>query len=104
MATIRKAAGLIAALILLTGGAFLMGVSTAFGAPVMALGAAAAAINIALLLRRRDDPYDLTKLYETDPMPEDGQEGPRDKAGYCPVCGGYIESPYKPCPRCGSAL
>lgn len=104
MDAIRRHAGLIAALILLSGGGFLLGVSPMFGAPLMALGGVAAAINVALLMRRRDDPYDLSKLYDTEPMPEDGHEGPRDKAGYCPVCGGYVESPYKPCPRCGSAV
>lgn len=54
--------------------------------------------------RKREDPYDLRKLNETEPMPEDGREGLEDRSGYCPVCGHFIESPYKPCPRCGTAL
>ncbi len=53
---------------------------------------------------RRRDPYDLRTLNETEPMPDDGREGPQDRSGYCPVCGHFIESPYKPCPGCGTAL
>lgn len=103
MSGLRRSVGLISALILATAGGFLAG-SSLVGIALLAVGLLAAAWQAWVLLQSRSDAYDLSKLYETDPMPEGGEEGPRDKSGYCPVCGAFIESPYKPCPRCGSAV
>lgn len=104
MAGLRRSVGLIAALLLATTGGFLAG-SSLVGIALLGVGLLAAGWQAWLLLRAREERYDLSQLYAEDPMPEGGgEEGPRDRSGYCPVCGAFIESPYKPCPRCGSAV
>jgi hypothetical protein len=103
MASLRRWVGVVAV--------FLAGVTLALllGHPVISgvvsvLTCVCCVVMSANVLRRRDDPYDLRRLNETLPLPEDGSEGPEDKTGYCPVCGHFVESPFQPCPKCGSAV
>jgi len=103
MAALRRWVGVVAL--------FLAGVTLALllGNPLLSgivsiLTCAGCAVMAAGVLRRRGDPYDLRRLHDTIPLPEDGREGPEDQTGYCPVCGHFVESPFQPCPKCGSAV
>jgi len=103
MKSLRPWTGVVAFLLVGAVLAMLLG-RTLLSGGVLLLTLAGCAYLAVDAFRKREDPYDLARLHETAPMPEDGREGPEDKSGYCPVCGAFVESPYEPCPRCGSAV
>ncbi len=102
----RQYLGLIAGCVLVAmGTAFLLSPATrVYGVMVIVSGIVGVWYGIVTLRQSRQDKYDLSKLFEGDPMPEGGEETLPDKSGYCSVCGAFIASPYKPCPKCGAAL
>ncbi len=103
MQTLRRWIGVLALLLAGVTLALIVGNTVVSAVVLLCTGAGALILGVGVM-RRRPDPYDLRLLDETPPMPEDGREGPEDRTGYCPVCGHFIESPYEPCPRCGSAI
>lgn len=106
MGNVRQYLGLIAGCVLVVmGTAFLMSPATrVYGLIVIVSGIVGVWYGIVTLRQSRQDKYDLSKLFEGDPMPEGGEQTLPDKSGYCSVCGAFIASPYKPCPKCGAAL
>jgi hypothetical protein len=103
MESLRRWVGVVALMLAGITLALFLGNRVLFGV-VMVLTLGGCAVLVVHVLRNREDPYDLSRLNESAPMPEDGFEGPEDKSGYCPVCGSFVESPYEPCPKCGSAV
>ena len=106
----RRASGLVAALlILLAGIASLRGPALPFGIVLTTLGIAGVVWQIRLLRASRVDPYDLKLLYapdttgDTDDQPEvDYLE--EDGVPYCHHCGHAVSQPYSRCPECGNAV
>ena len=102
----RQYLGLIAGCVLFVmGTAFFLSPSTrVYGFIVVVSGIVGIWYGIVTIRQSRLDRYDLSKLFEGDPMPEGGEETLPNKSGYCTVCGAFISSPYKPCTKCGAAL
>lgn len=73
------------------------------GIVVCIAGGAGIYYGVKHVISERNARYDLRTLFETEPMPDDG-EGVEDTPTYCSVCGTYVVSPYKPCTKCGAAL
>jgi hypothetical protein len=56
------------------------------------------------MARNRPDPYDLSRLWETEPEPADEPDedwGDSKDLGYCYSCGHAVPEPYARCPDCG---
>lgn len=107
MATLRKAAGLICALILMTCGMFLAGGIPLVGIPLMLVGLGAAIWQAKELYASRQDPYDLNKLWDRPAEDEEPDyELLTDEEGtpYCHHCGHAVPRPYAHCPECGNPV
>ena len=81
---------------------------------VFALSLAIICVNlyqaVDIWLRRRRDPYDLSKLWET-PVPEETPDPEPDPGGphdddllYCHRCGAAMSGQFAVCPGCGHRL
>lgn len=107
MAKMRKAAGLIAALILVAFGLLAAQGLPLIGYIIMGIGAAAAIWQAKVLWGAREDPYDLNKLWE---RPEEADEPEyellTDETGtpYCHNCGHAVPEPFARCPECGQSV
>lgn len=116
MATFRRAAGLIAAILLLVIGIGL----AATGSPVLGLlvvlaGFVSGIWQVARLWRtrtRRSDPYDLSRLWDYDPSDPVAEEALEEEARraaqattlYCHHCGHAVPDLFAHCPECGQRL
>lgn len=105
----RRAAGLIAALVLaLAGGFFVVG-SPLLGAALLVIGLGAGAWQAWRLWQNRRDPYDLSRLWEHEEPEETAEEYPMEDNGepellYCHNCGHGVPPPHARCPECGLSL
>lgn len=109
MQKLRRAAGLISALVLFLAGAVLIGPVPYFGLPVMLVGGAASIYQAWRLWGSRPaptDPYDLSRLWEEEPLDDDPEDLLMDDTGtlYCHHCGHAVPAPYATCPECGHRL
>ena len=109
MQKLRRAAGLISALVLFLAGAVLIGPVPFLGLPVMLTGGAAAIWQAWRLWGTRpapSDPYDLSRLWEDDTLDEDPEDMLTDEEGtlYCHHCGHAVAGPFARCPECGAKL
>jgi len=109
MKTIRSAAGLIAAVLLAAWGTLVLVFAGqhVLGAAMMLFGAATAVWQGKRLWESRQDPYDLSKLWDQEPdpdaEPDEDWEGDRDTV-YCYNCGHAVAEPFARCPECGLQL
>ena len=109
METLRRSAGLIAAVLVAASGSVLAFGAPGLGLPLLVIGALAAIWQGRLLLASRQDPYDLSRLWDREPEPPDGgpdEEDLVDEEGtlYCHGCGHAVPAPYAACPECGRRL
>ncbi len=107
MSGLRRAAGLIAALLVLVIGAALLPAAPLFGVLLIVIGAGAGVWQGRQLLAARRDPYDLSQLWEREPEPEDeADETDMDDDGtlLCHACGHAVPHPLRVCPECGRRL
>jgi len=112
MGTFRRAAGLIAALILLLAGGALVGGDPILGGALLVVGAGASVWQGWQLWKSRRDPYDLSRLWD-DPLPGDEPEEEPDPDSfyteddgtlYCHGCGHAVPATLARCPECGRQL
>jgi hypothetical protein len=105
----RKAAGLIAAVLVVALGCGLLLVTPIFGAMLAASGLALVVWQALTLWRAREDPYDLKKLWDA-PVPLSDDDQPDESAldadamSYCHHCGHAVPLSYARCPECGNPL
>lgn len=103
---VRIFAGLV---IMGIGGAMLacQGVSILpFSLMLIVIGLSTATRQATLAWREREDPYDLSTLWDTPPvvyLPEEVDEPPRPLV-YCHRCGASMPEAYGLCPGCGTYL
>ncbi|MBC8102919.1 MAG: hypothetical protein H7Z41_10060 [Cytophagales bacterium] len=104
----RKTAGLIAALLVAGMGCLLYfsGLPLA-GMPLFLGGMALVAWQGVRLFQSRRDPYDLNRLWESEPEPGDEPDedwhGDKDTV-YCHNCGHAVPEPFARCPDCGLTI
>jgi len=80
--------------------------------PAMGIGGALIICGLSVIIsqsvmiwRERPDPYDLSRLWETEPQPEEPEEdGQEHYLSYCHHCGGSMSEVYSICPHCGTPL
>ncbi len=105
MQVFRKSAGLIASILLAGMGCLMLfGGMRLVGMPLFFAGLALALWQGITLTQNRPDPYDLSRLWETEPEPADepDEDWDGDKSlGYCDGCGHSVPEPYARCPDCG---
>lgn len=113
MEKMRRASGLIAAVIVFLMGLGFMAVSPSplVSAGLLALGAFGIVWQGRKLYAERRDPYDLSRLWERDEEPNDEPEEPEndDTNGevdtmFCHHCGHAVPRPFVRCPDCGNPL
>jgi uncharacterized protein YbaR (Trm112 family) len=113
IANLRRASGLIAAVVLAAFGAALLFSAPlaqdvpALGALLLALGGSAAFWQIRRLLAARRDPYDLSRLWDREPEPpeEADEEAVEDEGTlYCHSCGHAVPRAFHACPECRRPL
>ena len=107
MATFRRTAGLIAALLVAAFGAIVLPGSRLIGAALLAVGIGAALWQIRELFDARRDPYDLSRLWEREPEPPDEpDETLTEDEGtlYCHSCGHAVPRQFHRCPECHRPL
>lgn len=110
MNRLRRAAGLIAALIVLAVGAGLLFAAPPLGVLLLVIGAGAAVWQGRQLLASRRDPYDLSRLWEPEPEDQadegavDAMDSDDDGTLLCHACGHAVPHPLRVCPECGRAL
>lgn len=105
MQVFRKTAGLIASILVAGMGCLLLfsGLSVV-GVPLFFAGLGLAVWQGVTLARNRQDPYDLSRLWETEPeSPDEPDEewGDDTSLGFCHGCGHAVPEPYARCPECG---
>jgi uncharacterized paraquat-inducible protein A len=104
----RKSAGLIASILVAGMGALLLfSGMPLIGIPLFFGGLALAIWQGITLVQNRPDPYDLSRLWETEPAPEDepDEDWGEDKSlGFCHNCGHAVPEPYARCPECGTTV
>jgi len=104
----RRAAGLLAALLVVAIGAALLSAAPLVGVLLLVVGAGAALWQGRQLLAARRDPYDLSRLWEREPEPEDeaDEDAVSDDEGtlLCHACGHAVPHPLRVCPECGRPL
>jgi hypothetical protein len=108
MNALRRAAGLIAALLVAGSGGLLVAGAPAIGGLLLLVGGGLAAWQGWRLWQSRRDPYDLGRLQEREPDPpeeadEDAIVDP-DGTTYCHHCGHAVPPPLRVCPECGRSL
>jgi hypothetical protein len=111
MKVLRKAAGLIGAILVVAFGGALLLVTPIFGAMLGVAGVGLLVWQVRALWKSREDPYDLKKLWDA-PVPIEGDaiEEPdesyleADSLAYCHRCGHAVPDGYARCPGCGSPL
>jgi hypothetical protein len=96
MQSFRRAAGLIAALLLTLAGGFFIGGEPILGLALTIVGLIALVWQIRALLASRTDPYDLRQLY----APQYDEDTPIEEVE-CPHCYARVGPPYDLCPECG---
>jgi hypothetical protein len=101
----RKSARLIASILVAGMGCLLFFSGVAIvGAPLFVVGIALSIWQVIVLVQNRPDPYDLSRLWETEPEPADEPDEDWDDTenlGYCHGCGHSVPEPYARCPDCG---
>ena len=104
----RKGAGLIASVLVAGMGCLLYFSGLALvGGPLFLGGLALTAWQGIVLVRSRSDPYDLSKLWETEPEPAEEPDedwGENKSLGFCHNCGHAVPEPYARCPDCGTLV
>ncbi len=104
----RKAAGLIAAVLVVAVGTGLLLVTPIFGVMLLISGLALALWQALTLWRAREDPYDLKKLWDAPVALDDDQPDESDlergSLAYCHQCGHAVPLSYARCPECGNLL
>ena len=108
MTTFRRAAGLIAAILLMAmGGVLAIGVPP-LGIPLLMVGMGAAVWQAHRMYAERSDPYDLSRLWDREPEPpaEADEESPQEDDGtlYCHSCGHAVPRQFHVCPDCHRQL
>jgi hypothetical protein len=110
MATVRKSAGLIAALLLIAIGLVnLRGSGLPFGIVLTLAGVAGFVWQVKVLMASRQDRYDLKRLYD-DPYPGEDQPEEFDwqhganEFPICHRCGHAVAKEFARCPDCGSQV
>lgn len=105
---LRRAAGLIAALLVIVIGVVLLPAAPPFGVLLLVVGAGAAVWQARQLLASRRDPYDLTRLWEREPEMEDEADenavSDDEETLLCHACGHAVPHPLRVCPECGRPL
>ncbi len=113
MAAFRRIAGLIAAILLIAmGGVLAVGAPPPLGIALLAVGLGAAVWQAHRLYAERRDPYDLSRLWETEPErpsePDEEEEamaaGEDDGTLYCHSCGHAVPRQFHFCPGCRRQL
>ena len=108
MSGLRRAAGLIAALLVLVIGAALLPAAPLFGVLLIVIGAGAGVWQGRQLLAARRDRYDLSRLWEREPEQEDAVDEAAvdddDGTLLCHACGHAVPHPLRVCPDCGRPL
>lgn len=107
MDKMRRAGGLVAAILIVFMGLGLLSVSPLVGVSLLLLGAAGMVWQGQKLYAERADPYDLSKLWERDEDPDEPDEV--DTEGHedtmlCHHCGHAVPRPFARCPECGLQL
>jgi hypothetical protein len=104
----RKCAGLIASILVVGMGCMLCFSGVALvGIPLLFVGLALAVWQTVVLVRNRPDPYDLSRLWETEPEPAEEPDedwGDNKELGFCHNCGHAVPEPYARCPDCGTPV
>ena len=106
---LRRAAGLIAGLLILATGAALLGAAPPLGALLLITGIGAAVWQGKQLLAAHRDPYDLSRLWEQVPErpaepPDDAVDPDDENTLLCHACGHAVPAPLRVCPECGRPL
>lgn len=107
IAGLRRASGLIAAVVLAAFGGALLFSAPPLGALLVAVGGGAVFWQIRHLLASRRDPYDLSRLWEREPEPpeEADEEAVEDEGTlYCHSCGHAVPRAFHACPECRRPL
>ncbi len=111
MSVWRKAAGLIAAVLVVAVGTGLLLVTPIFGVMLLISGLALALWQALTVWRAREDPYDLKKLWDAPvPLKDEDDDQPdesaldRDSMAFCHQCGHAVPLSYARCPECGNLL
>ena len=107
MKSMRRAAGLVAALLLvLIGIVCLHGVMLPIGVALIVIGGVAALWQARILAQTREDPYDLKRLFDEAPTVDTPEEDVFEEDGvpFCHHCGHAVANPFARCPTCGNQV
>ena len=108
MSAFRRIAGLIAALVVAAFGAALLASAVPLlGGLLLVLGVGFAFWQVRLLRASRRDPYDLSRLWEREPEPEEeaDEDAVEDEGTlYCHSCGHAVPRRFHVCPECRRPL
>jgi hypothetical protein len=104
----RKSARLIASILVAGMGCLLFFSGVAMvGVPLFVVGIALSIWQVIVLVQNRPDPYDLSRLWETEPEPLDEPDedwGDNKELGFCHNCGHAVPEPYARCPDGGTPV
>ena len=106
MAKMRRMSGFIAAvLVLLMAGGFLfISPSPILSACFIVAGIAGMVWQAKKLTASREDPYDLSRLWDRGDEPEDDGNDAEDGTLFCHNCGHAVPRAFARCPDCGNQL
>ena len=108
MEALRRSAGLIAAVLVAASGGVLTFGAPVLGLPLLVVGAVAAVWQARQQIASRQDPYDLSRLWEREQEPpgeaEPEEDVEDDGTVYCHACGHAVPEPFAMWPECGRTL
>lgn len=106
MATLRPWLAVVAGLLVAGMGSLIFfGGAPLIGGPLFVVGCGIAIWRGLVLWKSRPDPYDLSRLWDTDEPDDEPEEDVYvEDTVYCHNCGHAVTRPFARCPECGMSL